>query len=293
MADIAQVAEELARAVELTMDPCVPQQKRVEAYVACERFKETSPVCVQCGLYLAQQNNASHFVRHFGLQLMEHCVKYRWNQISQQEKLFIKENAMKLLERDIEPQFQEHTHIKDALSRIIVEMVKREWPQQWPTLLVELQAACTRGGSQTELVLFVFLRLAEDVALLQTVESNQRRRDIYQALTTNMGEIFAFFLRLVSEHFHAVKKLREQGQEAELNVHVRVVQVVLLTLTGFIEWVSINHIMASDGQLLQMLCLLLGDENFQAAAAECLLQVTYSSCIFGTSNVTFLHSMAP
>lgn len=129
--------------------------------------------------------------------------------------------------------------------------------------------------------------------LFQTVESNQRRRDIYQALTTNMGEIFAFFLRLVSEHFHAVKKLREQGQEAELNVHVRVVQVVLLTLTGFIEWVSINHIMASDGQLLQMLCLLLGDENFQAAAAECLLQVTYSSCIFGTSNVTFLHSMAP
>lgn len=90
MADIAQIAEELARAVELTMDPCVPQQKRVEAYVACERFKETSPVCVQCGLYLAQQNNASHFVRHFGLQLMEHCVKYRWNQISQEEKLFIK-----------------------------------------------------------------------------------------------------------------------------------------------------------------------------------------------------------
>lgn len=90
MDDIARIAEELAHAVELTMDPRVPQQQRMEAYTACERFKETSPVCVQCGLYLAQQSNASHFVRHFGLQLMEHCVKYRWNQISQQEKLFIK-----------------------------------------------------------------------------------------------------------------------------------------------------------------------------------------------------------
>jgi exportin-5 len=109
--------------------------------------------------------------------------------------------------------------------------------------------------------------------LFQTLESTQRRRDIYQALTTNMGEIFTFFLRLISEHFHALKDLREQGQEAELNVHVRVVQVVLLTLTGFIEWVSINHVMANNGQLLQILCLLLDDEDFQAQAAECLLQV--------------------
>jgi hypothetical protein len=111
-----------------------------------------------------------------------------------------------------------------------------------------------------------------------------------------MGEIFAFFLHLIFEHTHALKEAREHGQEAELNMHVRVVQVVLLTLTGFIDWVSINHIMASDGQLLQILCLLLDDENFQAAAAECLLQVvTYPfSGIFGKSIVTlpFLHLMA-
>lgn len=76
---------------------------------------------------------------------------------------------MKLLERGIEPQLQELVHIKDALSRVIVEMIKREWPQQWSSLLAELQNACTHGGSQTELVLFVFLRLAEDIALLQVI----------------------------------------------------------------------------------------------------------------------------
>ena len=92
MTDVAQIAEELARAVELTMDPCAPQNQRTEAYTACERFKETSPLCVHCGLYLAQLQNASNYVRHFGLQLLEHCVKYRWNQMSQQEKLFIKVN---------------------------------------------------------------------------------------------------------------------------------------------------------------------------------------------------------
>lgn len=74
---------------------------------------------------------------------------------------------MKLIEKGLELQLAEQAHMKDALSRVIVEMIKREWPQQWPTLLTELSQACTKGCIQTELVLLVFLRLAEDVAVLQ------------------------------------------------------------------------------------------------------------------------------
>lgn len=64
----------------------------------------------------------------------------------------------------------EELHMKDALSRVIVEMVKREWPQQWASLLAELSDACSCGEVQTELVLLVFLRLVEDVALLQVMK---------------------------------------------------------------------------------------------------------------------------
>lgn len=78
----------------------------------------------------------------------------------------MQENAMKLIEGGLDVQ---SAHIKDALSRVIVEMIKREWPQQWPTLLAELSQACSKGCTQTELVLLVFLRLAEDVAVLQVM----------------------------------------------------------------------------------------------------------------------------
>ena len=224
--DVAQTSAELARIVEVMMSPNVPHQQRLEVYSACERFKESSPLCVQCGIYLAQRSSdRNSVVRHFGLQLMEHCVKYRWTQISQSEKIFIKENAMKLLQEGTEPLLQEETHIKDALSRVVVEMIKREWPQQWPTLLAELSQACTRGESQTELVLLVFLRLVEDVALLQTLESNQRRKDIYQALTTNMAEIFAFFLRLMEQHFSEFQKKTTLGRHTEAAAHSGVVRV--------------------------------------------------------------------
>lgn len=48
-----------------------------------------SPFCAQAGLYLASGPFSSN-IRHFGLQLMEHTVKFKWNCISQQEKIFIK-----------------------------------------------------------------------------------------------------------------------------------------------------------------------------------------------------------
>lgn len=271
--EVVGLANELAHAVKITLDPSASQQARMDAYVACERFKEVSPLCAQAGLFLVTGNYPST-VRHFGLQLMEHTVKFNWNSISQQEKIFIKENTMKLLSAGVgEAQDQSVPHIKDGLSRIIVEMVKREWPQQWTTLLAELSDACSKGTSQTELVLLVFLRLVEDVALLQTIESNQRRKDIYQALTVNMSEIFDFFLRLIELHVGEFRTATSIGDKHKALGHSRVVQVALLTLTGFVEWVSINHIMASNGRLLQILCILLIDEEFQQPAAECLLQI--------------------
>lgn len=272
--DVVALGTELARAVEVTMDVRVQQSSRMEAYVACERFKEVSPLCAHVGLFLASGPQFSSIVKHFGLQLMEHTVKFKWTQISQPEKIFIKENAMKLLsEGIIVCNDSNQTHNKDALSRIIVEMVKREWPQQWTTLLAELSEACSKGENQTELVLLIFLRLVEDVALLQTIESNQRRKDIYQALTVNMSEIFEFFLRLIELHVNGFRNATQIGDQISASKHSRVVQTVLLTLTGFVEWVSIAHITASNGKLLHFLCLLLNDPCFQIPAAECLSQI--------------------
>lgn len=88
--DVPALAADLAHAVELTMSTNASHSDRLKAYTACESFKETSPLCAEAGLFLAAGNQHSLIARHFGLQLMEHTVKYRWTNISQQEKLFIK-----------------------------------------------------------------------------------------------------------------------------------------------------------------------------------------------------------
>lgn len=94
-----------------------------------------------------------------------------------------------------------------------------------------------------------------------------------------MAVIFDFFLRLIELHVGQFR-LNSETNMLKANAHGRVVQVVLLTLTGFVEWVSMNHIMAQNGRLLQILCLLLNDQAFQYSAAECLSQVREKQVCF-------------
>ena len=103
----------------------------------------------------------------------------------------------------------------------------------------ELDALCGKGEAQTELVMLVLMRLAEDVVLLQTLEQPQRRKEIHAALVAHMEQIFAFLLQLLEKHYKAYAAGADSG-------HCKVCQAVLATFTAFVEWSAIQHTMAND-----------------------------------------------
>uniref|UniRef100_A0A0P4W0G1 Importin N-terminal domain-containing protein n=1 Tax=Scylla olivacea TaxID=85551 RepID=A0A0P4W0G1_SCYOL len=269
---VVEVASQLAQAVNTTLDPSVSHAVRLASYNLLEKVKEESELAVGCGFYLAHRDREP-VVRHLGLQLLEHAIRYKWNDLSVQQKVYIKENSMQLVAEGTLDLLSEHLYVKDKVSRLVVEMMKREWPQHWPGLLEELHQLSKRGPTQTELVLFVFLRIAEDVATLQNLESNQRRRDLYQAMTANMESVFGFFLSLLEENYTQYKAHVGQQDSVTALCHCRVMQVVLMTLTVYVEWVSVQYIFAEDGKLLQSLCFLLSEDSVKKEAAECLLQI--------------------
>nr|XP_006811536.1 PREDICTED: exportin-5-like [Saccoglossus kowalevskii] len=268
------IVQQLVKAVNTAMNPSVDHQKRLDAYQVCEEFKEKSPECAACGIELVGLHH-SPVIRHFGLQLLEHCVKFRWNSMGPEDKVTFKETVMRLLSTGTLDILNEQLYIKDGLSRIVVEMVKREWPQNWPTLLSELNCLCGQGEIQTELVLLMFLRLAEDVVAFQTLQS-QRRRDVQQALTANMSELFSFLLALLKTHttqYHLMMNASTDAEKTKAMAHCRVAQAVLMAFTGYAEWAHISNITAQDNALLQSLCLLLNDKELKEGAAEVLQMI--------------------
>lgn len=60
--------------------------------------------------------------------------------------------------------------------------------------------------TQTELVMLILLRLAEDVIFFQTLPA-QRRRDIQQKLTQNMDSIFRFMMTILRVNVEELRKL--------------------------------------------------------------------------------------
>ncbi|KAI5251207.1 Exportin-5 [Manis pentadactyla] len=252
------------------MDPSSTQRYRLEALKFCEEFKEKCPICVPCGLRLAEKTQVA-IVRHFGLQILEHVVKFRWNSMSRLEKVYLKNSVMELIANGTLNILEEENHIKDVLSRIVVEMIKREWPQHWPDMLIELDTLSKQGETQTELVMFILLRLAEDVVTFQTLPP-QRRRDIQQTLTQNMEKIFSFLLNTLQENVNKYREVKtDNSQESKAQANCRVGVAALNTLAGYTDWVSMSHITAENCKLLEMLCLLLNEQELQLGAAECLL----------------------
>ncbi|XP_073421022.1 exportin-5 isoform X2 [Dendrobates tinctorius] len=267
---VRALCEQLVQAVTVIMEPSSAQEHRLEALRFCEGFKETCPVCVPCGLQLAEKSQPP-LIRHFGLQVLEHVVKFRWNDMERGEKLMLKDSVMGLIAGGLRPILEEEGHIKDVLARIVVEMVKREWPQHWPNMLTELEGLIQNGAVQTELVMFILLRLAEDVVTFQSLPP-QRRRDIQTTMTQNMEQLFTFMLSILGDGVHQFRQLKaDPAREDECRGLCRVALAALNMLAGYIDWVSISHITADDCKLLQMLCLLLEDEELQVEAAECLL----------------------
>ncbi|XP_076867648.1 exportin-5 [Brachyhypopomus gauderio] len=271
MADqVASMCEQLIKAVNVMMDAETNQRYRLEALKFCEEFKEKCPFSVPCGLQLADKSQAA-VIRHFGLQILEHVIKFQWNSMSQQDKVHLKNCTMELLKTGTYPILEEESHIKDALSRIVVEMIKREWPQHWPDMLKEMDTLTSFGDTQTELVMLILLRLAEDVITFQTLPS-QRRRDIQQTLTQNMDGIFTFLLTILQRHVDEYRRLkRVPGNELKARAHCRVGVATLNTLAGYVDWVALVHITNENCHLLEILCLLLGEPELQLEAAECLL----------------------
>lgn len=272
-AEVEVLCGQLASAVHAMMDIRAPSSLRMEAFSRTESFKEQSNpfLVIQCALLLSKPNSSlDTIVRHFGLKLLEDVIKLKWNEMNPEQKLFVKENAMRLMDEGVEDLLSSPNHLKDVIARIVVEIAKREWPQQWPSFLTELEALCSEGDKQTELVMFVMLRLVEDVALLQTLEQSQRRKEIYQALTAHMETIFQFLLTLLERHYQAYLTNTMATMKAR---HSKVCKSVLATFCAFVEWVPMNNIMANDRYLVKCLCHLLRDEQLQLHAAECLLGI--------------------
>ncbi|CAG0888386.1 unnamed protein product [Cyprideis torosa] len=267
MADAEEVAacRKLQDAVAVIFSETAPQQERKAAQEFCEEFKETSHLCVPCGFRLASCVDASPISRRLGLQLVEHFIKYRWVDMEPTQKLLIKDSVVRILNSS-SPSLPtscliREPYIKDGLARILVEIAKREWPQQWPSMLQELSDLCNLGDDQIQVVLLFFTRFAEDISILQTMDAVKRRRDIQRALTENMSTIYPFFMSTLERAITPTNEMTKEGEN-------KLAELTLNTMSTYLEFLPIHYVTASNHRTIRLVVSLLNREDLRLAALQ-------------------------
>ncbi|XP_046847872.1 exportin-5-like [Xenia sp. Carnegie-2017] len=265
------ISQKLAESVEIILNPSSSHDKRLQATKFCEEFKESKTNLLQCGHYLYKSRN-NFVVKHFGLQLIHHGIRVNWNNMTHKEKNDLKSLALKHIKTNPVSLLDEPTYLKDAIAKYAVEIMKREWPQNWPDVINQLGDIAQQGPSQLFTVLRTLLFLAEDVTNADGDLPSERRKDMMSAMNVIIEDLFKFFVKTLRNTAETLKSLKMQNDD-ELNRQILenklLAETSLNTLCGYVDWVNIIYIVQENALLLQTLCLLLRYNELRLKAAEC------------------------
>ena len=191
------------------------------AFEYIEKFKQSSNYLLEVGFYLAASSSSSSSLAqpkfddeliYFGLQLIAHAIKFKWNNanmLSDQAKLEIRHKLFGLIfvQQESNRFHDGPAFLKNSACLTLIELLKREWPQNWPTFLGELCDASAKSLAQKSLAFVTLKYVAEEFLDVENIASGaalptQRRRDINQYLIAHMPHVYAFFVENL-EAFHA------------------------------------------------------------------------------------------
>lgn len=290
--------QELAQifaALEATLNPDTTQVERASAHKLCEEVMN-SPYSDSIGFALVTKQNAPMHVKHFGLQLIMGHIRQRWGQLSCEAQIQTRNNILTLLEQCSQ---DELCYVKNGIARSLAEVIKRVWPQRWPSMVPDLLEKAKLGATQVELVQLVFLRIAEDVAVLQNISASHRSQDIRQGLSLVLKDILGFLADVLDKSWSQYQSLKGtpnslEARQSEIYIHL--CKNTLTTYQGYFEWASVENIFMNNGSCIDKLFELMIDENLKVTSAECLIllaqrkgQAVDRQYILGLTSEKYVH----
>eukprot|EP00127_Corallochytrium_limacisporum_P004883 Clim_evm27s191 gene=Clim_evmTU27s191 len=268
------VRNDLRQAISTLQDGRAGNQQRIEAIKYCEAFKDNSSVAdvlPYCLDILDKSQGRSHADRHFALQVLLHIVQHRWNDdCTQQEKSDLKDISLKLLANQVYDILNEAVYVKEKMAQLVVEIAKREWPQQWPYLFGDLMKIAESGDTQVELVLITLRTLAEDIVIYNEGMKERRRKELITSLTNEVEGVFGFVRNLLERWVSEYEACNGNAARIHnLRVPIMLASASLDLITAFINWVPFSAIY--NNRVIPLMCDILRESELRLRAAGCLM----------------------
>lgn len=161
-----QPLNQIKQALEIVYDPHSTNESRKQAGIFLESAKNEKEAPYH-GFTLAYDRNQNAVVRHFGLLLLEHAVRYHWADYSVEESTTVR-NWILTLAENVKMDGGDPVYLRNKIAQLWVEVAKRSWASEWldmDELLAKLWENSSAQGNpaQRDLVLSILENLVEDV----------------------------------------------------------------------------------------------------------------------------------
>eukprot|EP00026_Physarum_polycephalum_P001024 Phypoly_transcript_01025.p1 GENE.Phypoly_transcript_01025~~Phypoly_transcript_01025.p1 ORF type:complete len:1165 (+),score=182.52 Phypoly_transcript_01025:289-3495(+) len=196
----------------------------------------------------------------------------------------MKKDALSILARGTKDMMVEQIYIKEKVATLVVEIAKRDWPQQWDDLLNNLVQISMMGDTQAELILLVLRTLPDEIVVFNdttttssssSVLTEQRKKDLMAGINQGLAALFSLFYSMLEKNFSSfLTNKTTNAQTAKRSLHL--VLAVLRTLLSYLEWVPLNFIF--ENNIHSALCQLIKEEGARLSACECLLVTMSRKC---------------
>lgn len=121
------ILSKIHEALKVVHSPYSANQSRQEAQAFLEDVK-TLAEAPSHGFNLAFNKPQEPIVRHYGLSLLEHAVKHKWEEYSQNHQEFLRSWVLQLAEG---VSAQDPSYLRNKIAQLWVEIAKRCWAASW------------------------------------------------------------------------------------------------------------------------------------------------------------------
>jgi exportin-5 len=121
------VLSEIHEALKVVHSPYSPNQARQEAQAFLEEVKSLAEAPSH-GFSLAFNKPQEPIVRHYGLSLLEHAVKHKWEEYGPEHREYLRTWVLQLAETI---SADDPTYLRNKIAQLWVEVAKRAWVAGW------------------------------------------------------------------------------------------------------------------------------------------------------------------
>lgn len=245
----------LDKVVEVFYKGSGPDQKTAQDVIT--KFQEHPDAWQKADQILQYSTNSQ--TKYIGLSILDKLITTKWKLLPDDQKKGIRNFVVNMIiaQCDDDTTFQQQRSLINKCDLTLVQILKQEWPENWPSFIPEIVQSSRAGFNVCENNMVILKLLSEEVFDYSSEQMTQAK---IKNLKTRMNEEFAEIFKLCYEVLD--KATRPSLIVATLN-----------SLLRYLQWIPLGYVFETD--LLTLLTSkFLQPQDTRAVTLKCLTEIS-------------------